>query len=184
MARTDGTRVAGSFTVKGSIAVTLLLPTGCLITDPVEFQPEPDFPLSIVTSNSSPQPRTDELLTSGLPAEGFSVRVRDPNVDDPVNWAVFVDFARLLDASSIVTLDPEDPSIRIITFELTERQVDPTNTGGCFAIELRVSSSGFNTYCPRVPGDLAQAIWWTSLPAGGAIPMSDCNPSEGRLTCP
>ena len=191
-----GTRVATlGLGMLGRSVVSLLLPSafmgciniGCLVTDPIEFPEEQNYPPSIATKLTDPHPlhqiiriNTDERTADGGVGElTLGVTVRDPNIDQALVYKVFVDFDQNLPKSPVAGRGiPAGSSI--------ERQLEVTLPHGvlgevdrCHRIELLVSSAFVADHPfrdPVDPNDLATAVWWVELAqnSGTSVPMSTC----------
>lgn len=171
----------------------LTLP-GCLITQPVQFEPPSGSPPAITgatTHESHPLDeiilvQVDQLMAGDGGGSGLTpivVEVRDPDVDQELAYKVYVDYnpsdPRPANPSGFI------PTIgRIAGVDRTRRRLEfavPTGTGlgtvGCHRIELRVSG-GFrpDTPDPVRDGDIATAVWWvaTQPVGGGTVDMGSC----------
>jgi hypothetical protein len=181
----------------GALAGSALLP-GCL-TQNVQFDVPRNYPPSIESEPGARYPLNQVITPTGRPSGGdggseameieLDLLVRDPNVEQRLDFRVFIDFQ----AGSIPTIvrqgviPPASGGDRI---ERRQRIPIPIaaigQVGRCHRIEVLVSSS-FQEPGPaaRLPvpdpgrtADLASATWWVALPdpdaPSGAIDMSAC----------
>jgi hypothetical protein len=150
----------------------LTLPA-CIITQPVQFEAPVTFPPSIESSPTAMLPLDDIVrirLDDGMTLPDFEVVVRDPDVDERLEYLVYVDYnpllPRLADDTGIVPVVDRsaglDRSRRALTFHLSE-VASGLSAPTCHRIELLVSS-GFQgqTRLPDREGDLGTAVWWVA----------------------
>jgi hypothetical protein len=161
---------------------------GCLVTDPVPYEPSENIPPIVLPGPSiTPNPfDLRKVVTTGEQAETtvqFSVRVIDYNLDDTLSVRLFVDDfrtgAQLRDLPSVpppTTADQE----RLIEFELpvdSERLSDTTYR--CHKVLLAISDSGWRGGPPfyNAPTDdgtatgrpittVAMVQWWVWVDDG------------------
>jgi hypothetical protein len=160
-----------------------LLGAGCLITERVEFQELENFPPSIASAPGASHP-LDRILRVELDSEGsgdggleailLEVDLRDPNVNQPLQWVLTIDeteYARQ-------TADANGQTSRRLVLEVPAQRLRPV--GECHRVELLVSSefSFSNPPRPVTEGDIASAYWWVEatdadLPTAS---MDTCRP--------
>ena len=165
----------------------------CLILDPPEPPQEVNYPPSIASAASAndltiPTPldqivqiQVDDERRRGTTEIVFPVEIRDPNVDQPLHYQVFVDPQPSLavpEKQSPPVIDGTGEVVRPWEFTL---DLDLFAVAGrCHKVELLVSSAfGFGSAYrdPVVPGDLAQAVWWVES-------TDDLNTTADLSTCP
>lgn len=144
---------------------------GCITTNPIDFQPEANFPPSVVSQplaefplNEIGQIDLDEAgETQEMPLE---VVIRDPNVGQTLQYRIFLDsppppqsefpiFDGNIDPSGFVERDQTFP----IPFDLLQ-------AGVCHKIELVVVGQFASFVEPRrpvEPGDIDQVTWWVEV---------------------
>ncbi len=172
----------------------LTLP-GCLITQPVQFEPPAGSPPSITGATTHESHPLDEIILiqhgdltpaddgGGTVITPIVVEVRDPDVDQELAYKVYVDFnptdPRPANPSGFLPAIGRSPGVdrtrRRLQFDL------PNSTGldteGCHRLELRVSG-GFRPDRPDPvrDGDVAIAVWWvaTQPSGGGVVDMALC----------
>ncbi len=167
------------------------LTNGCLITDPIDIPQEENVPPSIVSDNAAPEPRypIEQIVTLDRDVDEslrFDVIVRDPNLDDELEWAVYYNF-EAGGANTILVpgrLGKAEELERPLFFELND--LTRFTRGLCHKIELRVSrdlqADGFPPPPPEdvtdpPPLDLAVAVWWINS-------LSEDGTPTDLATCP
>ena len=146
------------------------LGAGCITTNPIDFQTDQNFPPSVVSQplaefplNEIGQINLDDVVDAEMPLE---VVIRDPNVDQALQYRIFVDsppppeaefpnFSGTIDPSGLVERDQTFP----IPLELLP-------AGACHKIELVVVGEFASFVEPRrpvEPGDFDQATWWVEV---------------------
>jgi len=199
---TKGTRLAQSAGVRAastsaagwvtSCFVTLAMAcfaTGCLVTDKVELPEERNFPPSVITLAAEDAPTIDRIVTfdlaDGEPQLELPVVVRDPNVDQSLEYQLWLDFEGN-NLSALVS----DRDARIAATGTLERSTTLrvpatrlTPAPSCHKVELLVTAAfdgGVRFRDPVEPGDISQTVWWIRVidsvtnPGGNAIDLSTC----------
>jgi hypothetical protein len=165
----------------------LTLPA-CLITQPVQFEPPSGSPSSITTPMMDAPFPLDEIVrltTADTMIEPFVVEVRDPDVDEVLEYRVFIDRQpdRISDVSGTIPVIDRAAGVsrttRRLEFPLqgVRSRLLSNPAGGCHRIELFVSGRFQSELpLPAREGDLATAVWWVATePAGGGdVEMTLC----------
>jgi hypothetical protein len=142
---------------------------GCVTTDPITFSPEENFPPSIISQPTAEYPLRDigdlnlddPVEEPELPLE---VIVRDPNIDQTLEYRIFVDSPTPpgndppIDQGEI---DPTGEVERFRTFTIPYDLLTPA--GVCHKVELVVSGNFASPVEPRRPleeGDVDGVTWW------------------------
>ena len=159
--------------------------SGCL-TENVQFDlprnyppaiESPDtalFPLNSVIRNPNDLEIEGDGGTSTLTFIPLQVEVRDANLDDRLQYRIFVDYDPLApNISDLGDIPPasqmaEDRLRRSVTVNLP---VTLVATPGCHRVEMRVSRAFEGQRSPAEPGDLATATWFVVTPTP---PPADC----------
>jgi hypothetical protein len=155
---------------------------GCIVTDRVDYQEEPDLAPSIESAAGADNP-TNRFINfnldtdvvppaTSLPDIPLEVVVRDGNVEQPLTLKVFVDnFTDAVREAPIPTNGSEQRDVTATVPGLF------FNVQGCHRIEMRVSG-GFDPASPREPlvdGDLGTQVWWVGTrTAGGSVDTTRC----------
>ncbi len=139
--------------------------SACLVTEDVDYSPEPNWPPSIESQPGAQHPLREMVVVDldappdgGLSDLPLEVEVRDPNVDDELQAKVFVD-----DGTNATVRAPVPPSgspVRRLTIAVPLQ--GPLLVLGCHRVELRVTRR-FRFVPPQEPeepGDLGTAVWW------------------------
>ena len=148
--------------------------SGCIATSTIEFEPEENFPPSIVSQPGADFPLNEigqinaDPLPPGEPAEmPLQVIIRDPNVDQTLEYRIFLDSLPPapefpFDQGEIL---PESGSVeRPNDFFIPYDSLTPA--GVCHKIELVVVGEFASFVEPRRPvqeGDVDQATWWVEV---------------------
>jgi hypothetical protein len=165
--------------------LTATTASGCLITDDLDIPEETNFPPSIVSDRAAdPALPIEEIVVLRLDeveSLTFPVIVRDPNIEEPLEWLVLLNFVdgaspQLLDGGNIA---PSGSIERQFDFTLDGADLSRLTPGECHKIELRVSRAfqgGFDFYLPEEPGDLDVAVWWIdSVDESSPTLLSNCS---------
>lgn len=147
---------------------------GCLITDPIDIPEEENFPPSLISDNTGQNPIDEvvvlELFDPEVTSLTFDVVVRDPNVDEVLEYQIWVDYqgvagdlSPLLDFGDIPA--PDDASIdRQFEFTIDNLDLFRSPPNSCHKVELRVSGnfkeSALEFRDPAVEGDYDSAVWF------------------------
>lgn len=152
-----------SFASSAAICVSA---TGCIATSTIEFDPDENFPPSIVSQPGAEYPldeigelNLDETVETEVPLE---VIIRDPNFDQTLEYRIFLDAPPDLPVDFDV-IDPVGTLERPRTFSIPNDSLAP---GICHKIELVVVGMFASFVEPRRPvqeGDVDQATWWIKV---------------------
>ena len=174
-----GTSLAGYLLRGVALAAALCSMTSCLVTDPVDFPQEENFPPSIVSAARAREMGValDQIIRVVVPPDRsgelvIPVEVRDPNVEQDLDYIWLLDFRADLSVNVLNDLEDDStlfgiengPEVRDLELNVPLRELG--STGSCHKIELLVSSqfsSVVNPREPEQPGDIAQAVWWVHL---------------------
>jgi hypothetical protein len=154
-----------------SAALCALGSTGaCIATDTIEFEPEENFPPSIVSQLNAQFPLNeigqinldDPVEIAEMPLQ---VIVRDPNFDQTLEYRIFLDSeppAPELPVDDGI-IEPVGGLDRPRTFSV---QYDSLAPGICHRIELVVVGQFASFVEPRRPvdeNDIDQVTWWVEV---------------------
>ncbi len=144
---------------------------GCIATDTIEFEPAENFPPSVVSQPNADYP-LNEIGQLNLddpverPEMPLQVVVRDPNVDQTLQYRIFLDSPPppasefpILSGDIDPTGSVERDSELVIPYEFLE-------AGICHRIELVVVGQFASFVEPRrpvEPGDFDQVTWWVEV---------------------
>ncbi|MEM7138232.1 MAG: hypothetical protein AAF500_16750 [Myxococcota bacterium] len=142
--------------------------SGCIATDRIEFVPTENFPPSVVSQTEATYPLNEIGLLNlddPPPDQGAEVRletiVRDPNLDDTLEFRIFLDSPPEPDIPlSAGTIEPSGFIERERDFVIPFERLTP---GVCHRIELVVVGEFASFAEPRrpvVPGDFDDPTWW------------------------
>ncbi len=161
-----------SFASRAALASGVVA-TGCVATNTIEFSSEENYPPSVVSQQNAEYPlreigqlNLDESLETELPLD---VIVRDPNVDETLEYRIFLDSTSPPDTDFTAriddgTIDPQGGSVdRPTTFNIPYSLLAP---GECHKIELLVAGkfSGFVDLRATVDeGDFDNVTWWIEV---------------------
>ena len=169
-----------------------LLPS-CL-TQNVQFDVPRNFPPSLTTPETARHPLNSviQLPTElGAPSgDGGSsnaidllIQVRDPNLEQRLQYRVFVDHNPAL-PPTVVSEGPIPPALpsvsdRLVRDVFLDVPFNLVSAPGCHRIEVFVSTAFRNAFESRVPreeGDLATATWWVSTQqdVASSVDMRGC----------
>ena len=181
-------------------ALCVVLWTGCLVTDEITFNDDPDLPPAILNKPGF-EPKIGGLIwidKSKLTEWPMQVQIRDENVRQDLvgHWRI----KRLRDEGmfeprfDIAPVPIGDEPVRDFPFNV---QTDDLREGECHRLELAVSGSFFINNAPRyfdeVPAgredDFAYAWWWiwegdgdnNTSPDEAKALLDTCNASEQLL---
>lgn len=159
--------LASSAAVASAISVM-----GCIATDTIEFTEAQNFPPSVVSQSTAAYPLReigqlnldDPVDTPELPLD---VVVRDPNVDETLEYRIFLDSPTPpgndfpFDQGEVL---PQGGLVeRPTTFMVPYTALAP---GECHKIELFVVGSFASNVEPRRPvqeGDVDNVTWWVEV---------------------
>jgi hypothetical protein len=148
--------------------------SGCIATGTIEFEPEQNFPPSIISQpnaefplNEIGQINLDDPLPPEAPAAmPLEVIIRDPNFDQTLDYRIFLNAPAPPDAEIEIQdgeIDPTGFLERPRTFTISYNDLDP---GECHKIELVVVgkfASSVEKRRPVDPGDIDEATWWVRV---------------------
>lgn len=158
---------ASTFALAASVTAS-----GCIAANPIDFPEDENFPPSAVSQPGAEYPLREigqldldaPVATQELPLE---VIVRDPNVDQTLEYRIFIDSPTppgndpFTDQGVILpTGDVERPR----TFTVPYDQLTPA--GECHKIELIVVGAFASQVEPRRPvqeGDFDARTWWIEV---------------------
>jgi hypothetical protein len=187
LGRSRGTRVALSRLVR-VLSILAALPTlpACLVPFATQVDPPDNFPASIADPLAPPtdyRPIGSHIDLSDIePGDAgvsadlfFEVAVRDPDINQPLEWQVWVNYTGGSSGTATrgtLLADPQtdpDRRTRRLSFGLSRASLI-----GCNRIELQVSSefSFADQREPVLEGDVAMATWW--VVADRTVPISSC----------
>lgn len=143
--------------------------TGCLVTDEIMFENEPDFP-PVILDALRPVARIGTHVwidsSADIKTWPLDVRVHDENILQPLvaHWRVVADDTRKDPSFEEVKL-PKGQLVRDLRILV---QTEALELGTCHKLELVVSGSFFKKldppYFEAVPdgaeADVAKAVWW------------------------
>ena len=163
-------KFAGMVYLASSLALAALASgAGCIATSPVEFDSAENYPPSVVSEPTAEYPLNrigeldlDEPVES--PELRLEVVVRDPNLDQTLDFRMFLDSPPepeipFTDGEILPSGFVERPKILFVPYVLL-------TPGECHRIEL-VVTGGFDSFVePRRPaeeGDFDEATWWVEV---------------------
>jgi hypothetical protein len=157
--------------------------SGCIATDTIEFEPEENFPPSIVSQLNAVFPLNeigqinldDPVETPEMPLQ---VIVRDPNFDQTLEYRIFLDSppppAPELPVDDGI-IEPVGGLDRPRAFSIHYDSLAP---GICHKIELVVVGQFASFVEPRRPveeGDIDQVTWWVEVTdADNPVIVQEC----------
>lgn len=173
-------RPLGMTFAKSLVSPFLLLLSGCVVTEQIEFPPETNYPPALLSSPDQEVAGTalGQIIDVDLDDDETEIALglvaRDVNVDDELTWQLYVD--RVGDSLSLVrtaTLEPTSTFERSFTVRFTESALGGP---GCHKLEVFISSDFIGEREPREDGDIAQAVWWVRATNSTqlSVEMSTC----------
>jgi hypothetical protein len=152
--------------------VTAASAAGCIATSPVDFPEDENLPPSVVSQSAAQYPLRDiGQLNLDDPVEvpelPLEVIVRDPNVDQTLEYRLFLDSPTPPGDDSPIqsgVIEPSGEVERPRTFTIAYDSLTPA--GVCRKIELLVSGAFANFVEPRRPaqeGDIDDRVWWIEV---------------------
>lgn len=144
---------------------------GCVTTNPIEFSPDENFPPSVVSQATAEYPlreigqlNLDDSLETEVPLD---VVVRDPNVDQTLEYRIFLNSSTPPGTEFPIDdgmIPPQGGVVdRFETFNIPHTLLTP---GECNKIELIVVGNFLSFVEPRRPeeeGDVDSATWWIEV---------------------
>jgi hypothetical protein len=179
-----GSRLASHWIGSVVTALLLALSGGCLVTDPITFNDEPDLPPSILNKPGF-EPKIGGMLwvkKARTPEWDMEVQVRDENIQQEIvaHWRIRHE-GNMRAAFEATTVPRGDQPVRDFVFSV---QSDDLREYRCHMLELAVSGSFFRhetrpQFFDMVQneGDIAYATWWI-LEGDGELDT----PDEQRLS--
>ncbi|MCS6857108.1 MAG: hypothetical protein NZM37_05305 [Sandaracinaceae bacterium] len=172
------------------------------ITQDIQFNPPSNFPPSIEVPLGASGPeirplnelirlRADEIAGGGdagpMNTLRWEVIVRDPDVDQELQYLIFVDYQRGVTIFPTVSgfIPPvsagaQDRRVRPLRVQVPLRG-EVLSRPGCHRIELLVSQrfrlvDGIPSREPVMSGDIGTATWWVATQAreGDPVDMTGC----------
>ena len=148
--------------------------SGCIATSTIEFEPQENFPPSIISQpladfplNEIGQINLDDPLPPGETGEmPLEVLIRDPNFDQTLEYRIFLDSPPPPEAEFAIQQGDIEPTgflERPRTFAISYDELAP---GECHKIELVVVgqfASNVEQRRPVEPGDVDLATWWVEV---------------------
>lgn len=144
---------------------------GCVATDTIQFQPEQNYPPSIVSELNAEFP-LNEIGQINLddpvepPEMPLQVVVRDPNLDQTLEYRIFLDAPTPPAVERPIqegVIDPTGFVDRSQTFTISYNELP---AGECHKIELVVVgmfASNVEQRRPVEPGDFDEVTWWVEV---------------------
>lgn len=189
--RATGTAIAHTGSMR-ALALCLFVPLAmsCLVTEKVRLPEEGQFPPTIVSAPRADETSTrlDQVITINLSETEVTelelpILVRDPNLDEDLEYAIFVDytdgadpFRHLAGAGRIPATGEFEREVETSPRVGVQRLGAP---GNCHKVEVLVSGE-FLESMPRTPaveGDVHQAVWWIRLVSDdvpAVVDMASC----------
>jgi hypothetical protein len=162
----------GMLSFASSVACAAITASGCIATSPIDFPEDENFPPSVVSEATAEYPlREIGQLNLDDPVDEpevpLEVIVRDPNIDQTLEYRIFLDSTNPPASAEVPidqgTLPPTGDVERPRTFTVSYDQLPP---GVCHKIELVVvgSFAGFvEPRRPTQPGDVDNVTWWIEV---------------------
>jgi hypothetical protein len=169
---TFASNFSGMLSFASCVALAASLTAGaCIATSPVEFSPEENYPPSVISQPNAEYPlreigqlNLDESLRTAVPLD---VIVRDPNVDQTLEYRIFLNSSTPPGTEFPIdggTIEPQGGSVdRPTTFNIPHNLL---TAGECNKIELVVVGSFAGFVEPRRPaeaGDVDDRVWWIEV---------------------
>jgi hypothetical protein len=148
------------------------LSTSCIAGRPIEFSDEENFPPSIISEVDAEYPsREIGQLDLDAPVESpelpLEVVVRDPNIDQTLEYRMFLDATNPPSNTDIPieqgVIEPTGDVERPRTFTVPYVDLIP---GVCHKIEITVTGrfAGFiEPRRPEIEGDIDNRTWWVEV---------------------
>ena len=149
--------------------------SGCIATSTIEFEPEENFPPSIISQSNAEFP-LDEIgqinLVDPPPPEEptempLEVIIRDPNFEQTLEYRIFLDPPPPSEPEFPIQqgfIEPTGFLERPRTFAISYDELDP---GECHKIDLivvgRFLSDTVELRPPEEEGDFDLATWWVEV---------------------
>lgn len=156
------------------LALVLAVVPAC-ITESIRFEPPANFPASIESTPTAAHPlnRVITLVPVDISDGGtrdfqpfdLAVVVRDPDVDQSLDYLVYVDGRRGGgdDGGDVPRATSGDRRFRELTIRTRDAVFEELRVPGCHKIEVLVSEAFMpGTPVPVTAGDLGTAVWWVA----------------------
>ncbi len=168
-----------------AVALTSIAIPACIFGEPARFEAPREYPPSIESAATASNPINRVVVwvptAAGDDAGGrdltFEVEIRDPNVDQVLQYKVYVDY----DAAT-----PPEPILfddvpRVTSGDRTRRPLSFTvppglvQDEGCHRVEMLVSGNFRRVGRePLNAGDIGTATWWIATTSGDVVDMRGC----------
>ena len=159
--------------------------SGCIATDRIEFDPVENFPPSIISQPEAEFP-LNEIGAINLddppPEQGAEMLlqtiIRDPNLDQTLEFRIFLDSERPPAAEFPIQEGPIEPSGFVERDREFAIPYELFTAGRCHKIELVVvgqfASRVVEPRRPVEPGDIDQVTWWVRVTDDETPLMQEC----------
>jgi hypothetical protein len=171
------------FASGAALSACAIATSGCIATDKIDFQPQENYPPSIVSEVSADFP-LNEIGQINLddPVElremPLQVIVRDPNLDQSLDYRIFLDAPDPPAVERPIqegVIDPTGFLERPQTFTISYNELP---AGQCHKIELVVVgmfASNVEQRRPVEPGDFDEVTWWVEVvDADNPVIVQEC----------
>lgn len=150
----------------------VLTVTGCIATGTVEFSEDENLPPSVISQEGAQYPlreigQLDLDAPVEVPEVPLEVVVRDPNVDQTLEYRIFLDSTNPPSNTDVPidqdVIPPTGEIDRLRTFTVPYDLLTP---GVCHKIELTVTGRFAGFIEPRRPeqaGDIDNRTWWIEV---------------------
>jgi len=165
-------RIGGMLSFASSGAFAVLTVTGCIATGTVEFSEDENLPPSVISQEGAQYPlreigQLDLDAPVEVPEVPLEVVVRDPNVDQTLEYRIFLDSTNPPSNTDVPidqdVIPPTGEIDRLRTFTVPYDLLTP---GVCHKIELTVTGRFAGFIEPRRPeqeGDIDNRTWWIEV---------------------
>jgi hypothetical protein len=158
------------------VVVACLKLGGCLILDRHEASEEPNYPPSIVSAANAEHPLGEIVRlesNSDVLEEVFEIVVRDANINQTLDYRVFLDRIPTFPLNGLIeqsTIEPNGSLDRPSQFTVGR---DTLAAKPCTKVEFIVAGEFETTdNVPIVEGDIASAVWWVT--SVETLNLADC----------
>lgn len=156
------------------VLLCVTTPMGCIITRDPSYPEPANTPAVVLDTVEHPfnhfrNVYLDMLMGGdggGIQTEiSFTARVLDPDVDQPLQGLVYVDFnPDAVPSSNTFAIRPTGTVTRPVDAASFRVQVTALQSPGCHAVELHVSERFVDVPPrPEVPEDLGTGVWWVNV---------------------
>lgn len=167
---------SGSAFAYSQLIVACLSLGGCLILDRHEASEEQNYPPSIVSAANAQHPLGEIVRLesdSEVLEEVFEIVVRDPNINQTLDYRVFLDRIPTFPLNGLIeqsTIEPVGSVDRPSQFTVGR---DTLAAKPCTKVEFIVAGEFESTdNVPIVEGDIASAVWWVT--SVETLDLADC----------